>query len=186
MFERLADPARDAITAAARYARQQGRATIGAEHLLLGLLDQQAGPVPAAIAAAGVQASQLRAALGASHGPADPLDAPALASLGIDLDDVRRATDAAFGAGALDRARPPRRRQSRPGAGSRFAADAARSMASALRLTAGQGQRRIGTGQLLAGILDQPDNAAVRALAALGADPAALRADLIRRTDAAA
>jgi hypothetical protein len=41
--------------------------------------------------------------------PERVLDAEALASIGIDLDEVRRCVDEAFGEGALERARARRR-----------------------------------------------------------------------------
>jgi hypothetical protein len=41
--------------------------------------------------------------------PERVLDAEALASIGIDLDEVRRRVDEAFGEGALDRTRARRR-----------------------------------------------------------------------------
>jgi hypothetical protein len=41
-------------------------------------------------------------------GPGRVLDAEALASIGIDLDEVRRCVDQAFGEGALERTRAGR------------------------------------------------------------------------------
>jgi hypothetical protein len=48
---------------------------------------------------------------GRSARPERVLDAEALASIGIDLDEVRRCVDEAFGEGALDRTRARRRRR---------------------------------------------------------------------------
>jgi ATP-dependent Clp protease ATP-binding subunit ClpA len=110
----------------------------------------------------------------------DPLAGDALASLGIDLDAVRRATDAAFGRGALDRVTVPGRRRLR------FADDAKQTLAGGVRLAAHQGHRQITSGHLLFGILDQTGNGALTVLTQAGADVEALRADVLRRIGAAA
>src|SRR5690606_534425 len=83
---------------------ERGDDAIDAVHLLLALAHQPGGVAASAFAAVGVTPDAVdrhAAALGAR----DDLDGPALASLGIDLDAVRARTDAAFGAGALDRRR---------------------------------------------------------------------------------
>ncbi len=80
---------------------------IGAEHLLLGILGVPDGPGTRALTGLGVDAAAVRdrvVPLGLP--PGDDLDADALASVGIDLAEVRRATEANFGAGALDRPKP--------------------------------------------------------------------------------
>ena len=60
------------------------------------------GRPPKRCARAGLEAGALRE-LAAGQPDAAPLDADSLALLGIDLDQVRRAAEAAFGPGALDR-----------------------------------------------------------------------------------
>jgi ATP-dependent Clp protease ATP-binding subunit ClpA len=130
-----------------------------------------------------VELTALRAA--APGGPPEPdaLDADALASVGIDLDTVRRAADAAFGPGALDRAGPSRAR--RPGR-MVFTADAKKALERAVRATARLRRREISGGHLLIGIIDQGDNGALDLLAASAVDAAGLRADLLARLAAAA
>jgi ATP-dependent Clp protease ATP-binding subunit ClpA len=59
-------------------------------------------------------------------------------------------------------------------------------MANALRLAQGRHDGAVSAGHLLAAIIDQGDNGGLRLLAAAGADPAALRADTLRRMTAAA
>jgi len=108
------------------------------------------------------------------------LDADALATLGIDLDAVRQATDAAFGRGALDRARPPGRGRLP------FAPEARHALAGAARQAQRLSHRQITSGHLLLGILDQNDSGALILLAEAGADIPALRADVLRRIGAAA
>src|ERR1022692_4894977 len=149
-----------------------GTDQIGCEHLLIGLLAEP-GPATQALAAAGLPITELRKQL--PGGPAarpdpldagppdpDPLDAEALAAVGIDLDSVRRATDAAFGPGALDRARSGVAR-GRPRATPHVSLtdDAKRSLELALRSTIRLQQSSISTGHLLIGMLDQADNAAL-------------------------
>jgi ATP-dependent Clp protease ATP-binding subunit ClpA len=182
VFERFAQDARGAVVRARHEAAGAGRDQIGCEHLLLGLLAEP-GPAAAAMTAAGVELTALRAA--APGGPPEPdaLDADALASVGIDLDTVRRAADAAFGPGALDRAGPSRAR--RPGR-MVFTADAKKALERAVRATARLRRREISGGHLLIGIIDQGDNGALDLLAASAVDAAGLRADLLARLAAAA
>jgi ATP-dependent Clp protease ATP-binding subunit ClpA len=181
MFERFTTEARHAVQLALSEARAAGASRIGAEHLLLGLAHARSGAAAQALAAAGVSASKLRE-LAAGQPEAAPLDADALALLGIDLDEVRRAAEAAFGPGALDRpARAPARATR-----ARMTAQAKESMAGALRIAQERGDHSLAGGHLLAGIIDQGDNGALRLLSAAGVDPVALRADVLRRMAKAA
>src|SRR5215472_3039672 len=108
MFERFEPAARQALTDARDEATRAGRDRICSEHVLLGLLGQP-GIAADVLADGGVTIAELRSRMLAPAG--DALDGAALASLGIDLDTVRRATDAAFGSGALDTVRVPGRRR---------------------------------------------------------------------------
>lgn len=187
MFEGFSAEARQVVALARSEALRLGHGAIGSEHLLLGLLNERHGAAGQALAAAGLDITSLRArvATGTAAG-AEPLDAAALASLGIDLDTVRRAAEAAFGPGALNRAAQPSRLTGRIPGRLPLAPDAKKSLELALRCAVSLRQRQITTGHLLIGIIDQRDNAALRALAAAGADPAALRADALARIAAAA
>jgi len=195
MFERFAKDTRRTVVRARHEALRAGADQVGCEHLLLGLLAEP-GPATQALAAAGLATSELRAQL--PGGPAarpvpldaepadpDPLDAEALAAVGIDLDSVRRATDAAFGPGALDRARSARRGRSRAAGHVTLSDDARTSLQLALRSTVRLRQSSISTGHLLIGMLDQADNAALDILTAAGIDLAAVRADVAARLTAA-
>jgi ATP-dependent Clp protease ATP-binding subunit ClpA len=178
MFERFEPAARQACFDARAEAGRAGQDKVGAEHVLLGLLAEP-GPAADALTAAGLELADLRARLPrGDHDASAGLDADALATLGIDLDAVRRATDAAFGRGSLDRA---------PAAGRpalRFAGDARQSLAGAVKQTHYLGQRQITTGHLLLGILDQKRNGAISVLSQAGADLDALRADVLARLTA--
>jgi ATP-dependent Clp protease ATP-binding subunit ClpA len=172
MFERFEPGAKQALIDARDEARRAGKDRIGSEHVLLGLLAQP-GTAAEALTAAGVTLSALRSRVPGSSGSS--LDADALASLGIDLDTVRRATDAAFGPGALEKVRRPGRRMLP------MADDAKQMVVGAVRHAHQHGEREITSGHMLIGILDQPDSGALAILAEAGADVQALRADVLRR-----
>jgi ATP-dependent Clp protease ATP-binding subunit ClpA len=183
MFERFRQDARRAVVRAHEEAAAAGQGEIGCEHLLLGLL---AGPGPAAAAmtAAGLELTALRSRLPqAGRADPDPLDAEALASVGIDLDQVRRAAEATFGPGALDRARRARAR--RPGR-MRFTAEAKQALELALHTAVELRHRELSGGHLLIGIIDQGRNGALDLLSAFAVVPAALRDDVITRLGEAA
>jgi ATP-dependent Clp protease ATP-binding subunit ClpA len=183
VFERFGHDARRAVVAARYEAVRAGRSQIGCEHLLLALLAEPS-PAAAALTAGGTELTALRAALPRDGQPdPDPLDADALALVGIDLDTVRRAADAAFGPGALDRAGPGRAR--RPGR-MRLTADAKQALERALRAAARLRHRELNGGHLLIGIIDQGGNDALDLLAASGVNAAGLRADVLARLAAAA
>ena len=181
MFERFHQDARRVVERARHEAALAGQGQIGCEHLLLGLLAEP-GLAAAALTATGLDLRALRERLPqASQQQPNPLDAEALASVGIDLDQVRRAADARFGPGALGRAAQARR----PGR-MRFTTDAKKALELAVRTAVGRRHREITGGHLLIGIIDQGHNGALDLLAAAGADAATLRADVLRRLSAAA
>jgi hypothetical protein len=173
MFERFEPAARQAFVDAREEANRAGQTKISSQHLLIGLL-REPGPAAYALTAAGIELGSLRAQLPRGDADSD-LNADALASLGIDLDAVRRATDAAFGPGALDRVRLPGGRRLP------FTDDAKRSLVGAVRQAHQLHQQTISSGHMLFGILDQDRNEALTVLADVGTDLAALRADVLRR-----
>ena len=184
MFERFTTQARQVVRAGLAEARGLGASRIGAEHLLIAMTTTRSGAARDALAAAGLDAGRLRSLASPGQAPAPgtgKLDADALATLGIDLDQVTRAAEAAFGPGALDR--PTGRGGSTT---ARLTPEARGALGRALRLAQARGSREITAAHLLGGLIDQGDNGALRLLAAAGVDPAALRADLLRRMSAAA
>jgi ATP-dependent Clp protease ATP-binding subunit ClpA len=183
VFERFTSQARQAVHLAVAEARAMGADRIGAEHMLLGLAHGPAGPAAGALAAAGLDLTRIRALAAAAQPAHQPLDADSLAMLGIDLDQVKRAAEAAFGPGALDRPAAPRRGRTVP---ARMTRESKEALACALSLAKRGHENDLSAGHLLVGIIDQGDNGALRLLAAAGADPAALRADTLRRMTAAA
>jgi ATP-dependent Clp protease ATP-binding subunit ClpA len=175
VFERFEPSARQAFVDAKTEASRAGQDSIRSEHVLLGLLAEP-GPAADALTAAGLSLEMLRPQIApGSFDAVGGLDADALSSLGIDLDAVRRATDAAFGPGALDRVALPGRRRLR------IADDAKQVLVGAVRQAERLGQRQISSGHMLIGIIDQPRNGALKVLAQAGTDITALRVDVMRR-----
>jgi len=180
MLERFEPDARQAIAHARQEAGWAGQDKIRSEHMLLGLL-REPGLAADALVAAGLDAESVRRQVpqGGCYLTGE-LDGEALATLGIDLDAVRRATDAAFGPGALDRAPVPGR--SRPP----FADDAKQVLVGAVRAAQHEGRRTISSAHLLLGLLDQPRSRALTLLKQSATDIPALRADIVRRLATAA
>jgi ATP-dependent Clp protease ATP-binding subunit ClpA len=176
MFERFTKAARDVVVQARREAGRLGDDHMGDEHLLLGLLGEGHSVTGAVLADLGVTTAAVdrelaaRRARPAGHGPSD---AEALETIGIDLDEIRRRVEGAFGAGALERPTRPRRHRlplTRP---------AKRALEGALREAVGLGHNYIGAEHLLLGLVRQPDELAGAVLRALGAPPEVLRARLL-------
>ena len=118
MLERFTRDARATVVAARAEAVRRGDGWIGTEHLLVGLLET-GGEDVRVLADHGVRVDDVRARI-AAHVPAgsdDEIDAEALATLGIDLDAVKRAAEERFGEGALTPTRrgPRRIRMTRRG-----------------------------------------------------------------------
>ena len=183
MFERFTKEARDVVVRAQDEARRLRAPFIDTEHLLLAILDAGAGPGAHALRARGTDPADLRRRIaGIIDPPGDGLDPAALATLGIDLDEVRRVTEATFGPGALDvRGRKP----SRPGHipfGRRAKKALELSLREALRL----GHNHIGTGHLLLGLIREGEGLATRVLVESGVELTALRDDVIRLTSSEA
>jgi ATP-dependent Clp protease ATP-binding subunit ClpA len=91
MFERFTDEARRVVIRARQQARDRRAARVEPVHLLLAL-STDPGRGGATLRAAGVGADRLRSVLGRSD---ETLDADALAAVGVDLDAVRAAAEAA-------------------------------------------------------------------------------------------
>lgn len=164
MFERFTDEARRVVVVAQEEARELRAEQIEPVHLLLALAEDpgRAGEV---LRAAGADHASVRAAL-ARSGTA--LDADALAAVGIDLDQVRAAAEAAFGPGALERG--GNERAGHIG----FADDSKKALEESLRHVLRQkGRRRdraIDSGAVLAGLLAVGDPLVARVLQQLGTD----------------
>lgn len=178
MFERFTREARAAVVGAQTVARDVGSRSIDTRHVLVALAES-AGPASDALRAAGTDPARLATRL-RDDLRAGGLDGEALASLGIDLDAVRRQADAAFGEGALTRGTGRAPKGHIP-----FAPDAKKTLELALREAVRLGSSGIDGGHLLLGVLrgtGSPAEAALRReLAAAGSDAGALRLAVERR-----
>jgi ATP-dependent Clp protease ATP-binding subunit ClpA len=174
MFERFTAAARAAVVHAQELAREQGSATIGAEHLLVGVLSDDQGVPAAVLRRWDVDAARVTAAV---SGGAAGLDDQALAALGIDLDEVRRRTEDAFGPGALDQPVRTRRKGHVP-----FTTEAKAALGESVRSAVLGSAREIGSAQLFLGLLAMEEGTAVRTLRRVGVD--ASTADLRRLVQA--
>jgi ATP-dependent Clp protease ATP-binding subunit ClpA len=154
MFERFTEKARTVVVLAQQNARERGDAVIDTGHLLRGLLAVPDTLALMVLEGFSVRRADLEADLtgrtAASTG-GSAADADALAALGIDLDEVRRRVEEAFGAGALERAREPKRRFF--GGHIPFAKEAKKALELSLREALALKHDYIGTEHLLLGLL---------------------------------
>ncbi|MCK9792474.1 hypothetical protein M1843_01775 [Isoptericola sp. 4D.3] len=174
MFERFTKEARAAVVEAQQVARGTRSATIDTRHLLASL-SSTAGPAADALRAAGLDPAEVGARARRAVTEGEPLDAGALAAVGVDLDEVRRRTDEVFGAGALDRAGA---RTTRRGKHVPFTDDAKKALELSLREAVRLKDKGIDGRHLLLGILraDCPGGRVLQAaLHDAGTDVAALR-----------
>ncbi len=178
MFERFTQSARGVVMRSREEAHQLGHGWIGIDHVLVALAEDE-GIAGEVLREAGVTAEALRDELARKpKGEDGDLDAEALRSIGIDLDDVRRAAERTFGDGALD---GPLDRTGRPRGGhTPFTPDAKKALERAVRQTLMLGHRSIGSEHLLLGVLDE-SGPGVSLLTRLGVDPQQLRAATLTR-----
>jgi ATP-dependent Clp protease ATP-binding subunit ClpA len=174
VYERFTELTKRAMVAAKDVAGSLGHDFIGTEHLLLGLA-QTAGVASEALRAHGIELGRLReetarqmAADGVptTHGQGTK---DALSTLGIDVAEIKRRADEAFGPDAFKYPRAA------------FSLSAKKAVQSSLREARELGKERIDTEHLLLGVLAQ-DDGAVRVLGALGVGTEALRSSVLERT----
>lgn len=173
MFERFTMSARAAVTAAQDEARMLDRPHIGTEHLLIGLAGEELDAAAQALRSTGATAITLREAV--RRRSVENLDAKALALLGIDLDQVRRAAESRFGRGALE-ASPGGHA---PKGHIPFSASAKQALAAAVRQSTVLRTGSISSGHLLLGLLSDENNGATDVLQASGVDIGHLKADAV-------
>jgi ATP-dependent Clp protease ATP-binding subunit ClpA len=185
MFERFTASARGTVIRAQEEAADAGDHHVGTEHVVVALA-QDDGVAGAVLRDAGVTAEELRRWLRRGSGDDDSggrLDADALQSIGIDLDDVRRSAEETFGAGALDDVpRQPGGRRWGRSAHIPFTARAKKSLECGLRQAITLGDSRIASEHLLLGVLDEGSGLGVRMLRDEGVDLKGLRASTVQRS----
>lgn len=190
MFERFSLAARETVVRAQRDAQDLGHRFIGTEHLLLALIDPDAGIASQVLRDAGVERAvvlaEIERRVPSATRPLSDEDAAALATIGIDLDAVLARVDESFGPGALASPAEPARRpffRHRPGHGG-FTRRAKKVIGLALREAVVMKSDHIDTGHILLGLLREEDGLAARIL--VGADLALgdLRAATVTRMQA--
>jgi ATP-dependent Clp protease ATP-binding subunit ClpA len=173
MFERFHQNARQVIIAAQEEARALGHNRIGTVHLLLGLVKDEDGTGGGALREHGLRPGDLRERVRhvtwADH-TVGAIDGQALASIGIDLDEVRRTVEASFGEGALDIGRKTKGHIP-------FTPQAKKCLELSLRSATALKQRHICSGHILLGVLRATgdDNLALQVLREAKVDLDALR-----------
>jgi ATP-dependent Clp protease ATP-binding subunit ClpA len=168
MFERFTDKARQVVVGAQTQARERKADEIRTEHLLAALFTVPDNLAVTVLQAFSIDKDAVEAEI-ARLRPAGrpPLDAEALSTLGIDLDEVRRQAEEAFGPGALDRTRSAR------GKGGLFGhipfeKAAKKSLELALREAIHLEHNYIGTEHILLGLVRADAGAAHHILTGLG------------------
>jgi ATP-dependent Clp protease ATP-binding subunit ClpA len=175
MFERFTGEARHVVVEAQEEARTRKADEIRTEHLLAALyaVPDTAAPDNLALTVLerfGVEKADVLREIDRLHTGAQPaLDAEALSTIGIDLDEVRRQVEEAFGPGALDRTRA-----ALGGKAGRlfghipFEGPAKKALELALREAIRLGHDYIGTEHILLALIHTEGGAAHHVLAARG------------------
>jgi ATP-dependent Clp protease ATP-binding subunit ClpA len=184
MFERFTAEARRTIELGVAVAKELGHDHLGAEHLLIALAGTGPSIATDALIACGFDPVRARLDLVRIEPPGRPdlseADAAALRAIGVDLDEVRRRTEAAFGPGALDRRRRWHGRRRVRVCGLPFMPRAKQGLELALREAIRLGHRSIGPGHVLLGLL-RLDAMSTQLLLAQGVDLRRLRTEVIHR-----
>ncbi|MBA3551751.1 MAG: Clp protease [Actinobacteria bacterium] len=189
MFERFTSPAREAVVQAQAAARDLRHNYIGTEHLLLGLGLTKQSVAERVLRGLGFDAGSIRGGIVrvVGEGPTTSIrtgDAEALRSIGIDIDEIRRRTEEAFGPGALDRPLAVRRWSLRGRRTSRciptsghipFTCRAKKVMELSLREALRLGHRYIGTEHILLALVREGEGLAACLLQESGASAERVR-----------
>jgi ATP-dependent Clp protease ATP-binding subunit ClpA len=170
MFERFTREARQVVVEAQEEARTRKADEIRTEHLLAAIYTVRDNLALAVLEEFGVdEADVLQDIDRLRTGGPPALDAEALSTIGIDLDEVRRQVEEAFGPGALDRTRA-----ALGGKGGRFFGHipvdraAKKALELALREAIHLKHNYIGTEHILLGLIHAEAGAAHHILAAHG------------------
>jgi ATP-dependent Clp protease ATP-binding subunit ClpA len=175
MFERFTGEARQVVVEAQEEARTRNSDEIRTEHMLAALYSVPDTAAPDNLALTvlerfGVEKADVLREIDRLHAGAQPaLDAEALSTIGINLDEVRRQVEEAFGPGALDRTRA-----ALGGKAGRlfghipFEGPAKKALELSLREAIHLGHDHIGTEHVLLGLIHTEGGAAHHVLAARG------------------
>ena len=154
MFEKFQKSAKVAVVLSQEEAREMDESRIGAEHVLVGVLDSAGGPLLDLLGGYGLTADAVRDRLRAGS-----QDAQALRAIGIDLSQVRDSVSKVFGPQAFDKAfeksgrRKGRARGWRPFGMIPFNSSAKKCLELALREAIAHKDNWIGCEHMVLGIL---------------------------------
>jgi len=170
MFERFTRMAREVVIGAQEQARERRAGSIRTEHLLAALYEVPGNLAVAVLTERGVTQADVESDISRLAGREPPLsDADALATLGIDLDEVRRQVEEAFGPGALERTRAAQDgRDRRPPGHIPFDRTAKKVLKLALREALRLKHDYVGPEHILLGMLHEDTGAAGGILRAHG------------------
>jgi ATP-dependent Clp protease ATP-binding subunit ClpA len=177
MFERFTGEARAAVSRAQQEARQLRQPYIGTEHLLLGMLGG-AGSGSELLAKRGMTLEVVRRQLHDPDASRLDLDAEALNTLGIDLDQVRRTVEEQFGPGALARNAKPM-----PTGHLCLTKRSKKALELAVRAAQSTGSDTISSAHLLLGLIQDVDGPAAQVIRESGIDLDTLAADARARAN---
>ncbi|BAX99426.1 putative ATP-dependent Clp protease [Mycobacteroides stephanolepidis] len=169
MFEKFQKSAKVAVVLSQEEAREMDESRIGAEHVLIGVLDSAGGPLLDLLGGYGLTADAVRDRLraGSQEPPLDDEDAQALKAIGIDLSQVRDSVSKVFGPQAFDKAfeksgrRKGRARGWRPFGMIPFSSSAKKCLELALREAVAHKDNWIGCEHMVLGILRGGDPVAL-------------------------
>jgi ATP-dependent Clp protease ATP-binding subunit ClpA len=181
MFERFTNDARGVIVMSQDECRALGHKSIDTVHLLLAVSTGE-GAGARALRDHGIEPTGLRARIRRMTGPGgDPIDGSALATIGIDLEEVRRAVEASFGEGALERRHTVRGHIP-------FTEQAKKALEMSARSAVALKHRYVCSGHMLLGLLRSggTDNLALLVLTKANVDLDALAATATRITQSTA
>jgi ATP-dependent Clp protease ATP-binding subunit ClpA len=164
MFDIFTEPTRTVILEAQAEATEREDNFIGCEHLLVGLLREGEGLGAVVLAERSVTVDAVRAAIDERVGPRPTAVPPekALATIGIDLGQVRARLEASFGPDALTAPPPP------------FNPRAKEALMLAVDESGRLHQQHVGTEHELLGLVQVTEGVAAQILEQLGVDLAAL------------
>ncbi|WP_255773219.1 Clp protease N-terminal domain-containing protein [Mycobacteroides abscessus] len=169
MFEKFQKSAKVAVVLSQEEAREMDDTRIGAEHVLVGVLDSAGAPLSELMGGYGLTADGVRDRLraGSEQPPMDDEDAEALRAIGIDLSQVRESVSKVFGPQAFDEAfeksgrRKGRMRGWRPFGIIPFNSSAKKCLELALREAIAHKDNWIGCEHMVLGILRGGDPVAL-------------------------
>ncbi|MGW1955349.1 Clp protease N-terminal domain-containing protein [Streptomyces sp. NPDC001920] len=157
MFERFTKDARAVVTGAVEQAERGGARTVGAEHLLLALLDREGSRASYALAVlgGGEWLESVRRALGEARRRAglSQAEAEALAGLGIDVTEIVARVEEVHGVGAMSGDRKDKGWWSGHRSFSRAAKEV---LEGALRIAVARRDRQIGDEHILLSLTARP------------------------------